>query len=208
MPPTTFGNVLGLVLRIARVDALRREREVEIDAGLEALRRQRRLHHFDRRPRIGRRLEDDQLALPQHRRRRLHGLDDVGHVRVLGLAQRRRHADVDDVGVGEALRVGRGDELAALDDLGEVLGRDVGDVAAAGHQLGDLALVDVVADHAEAGARELHRQRQADVAESDDAQLRLLAFDLLQQFHSCVIRDRKVRIALTTAACCASVSSG
>ncbi len=70
----------------------------------------------------------------------------------------------------------------------------VGDVAAAGHQLGDLALVDVVADHAVAGARELHRERQADVAESDDSQLRLLAFDLLQQFHSCVIRDKKFEL--------------
>ena len=112
--------------------------------------------------------------LLQDRGDRLHGLDDVGHVRVLGLAKRRRHADVDDVGVGEALRVGGRDELAVLDHFGQVLGRDVGDVAAAGHQLGDLALVDVEADHAEAGARELHRQRQADVAEADDAQLRLL----------------------------------
>ena len=44
-------NVLGLELRVARVDALGREREIEIDARLQALGGQRRLHDFDRRAR-------------------------------------------------------------------------------------------------------------------------------------------------------------
>src|SRR6478736_361207 len=44
------------------IAALRREREKEVDARLEALRLEHRLHHFIRRPRVGRRLEHDQHA--------------------------------------------------------------------------------------------------------------------------------------------------
>ena len=182
-------DVLGLVVRVARVDALGRKRQVEIHARLEALRRQRRLHHLHRRPGIRGRLEDDQLPFPEHRRRRLDRLDHVGHVGVLGLAQRRRHADVDDVDVAKPLRVGGRHELAALDHFREVRRRHVRNVAAARHQFGDLLLIDVVADHRKAGAGEFDRERQADVAEADDAELGLLRLDLLQQFHG-VIRGR------------------
>ena len=90
-------DVVGLERRVARIDALGREREEEVDAGLEPGRFEQRLHHFVGRARIGRRLEDDQHARVQVLGDRLDRRDDVGHVGVLGLAQRRRHADVDRV---------------------------------------------------------------------------------------------------------------
>ena len=90
-------HVVRLERRVARIDALGREGEEEVDAGLEAGRLEHRLDDFVGRPRIGRRLEDDQHARMQVLRDALDRRDDVGHVRVLRLAQRRRHADVDRV---------------------------------------------------------------------------------------------------------------
>ena len=48
-------------LRVARIDALGREREEEIDVGLQPVGLEHRLHDLVGRARIGRRLEDDQL---------------------------------------------------------------------------------------------------------------------------------------------------
>ena len=168
---------------ITRVHALGRKRQVEVHTGRKALRGQNRLHHFDGRPRIRRRFQDDELALLEHRRHGIDRLHDVGHVGVLGLAQWRRHADVDDVGRSQRLRIRRRLELAVLHDLGQVLGGHVGNVAAPRQEFRDLVRVDVVADDGEPGTRELHGQRQADIAQSDDAQGGLLRVDLLQQFH-------------------------
>ena len=67
-PPTTFGMLRVWNVRVARIDALGREREEEIDAGLEAVRFEHRLDDFVGRAGIGRRLEDDQLPGLQVRR--------------------------------------------------------------------------------------------------------------------------------------------
>ena len=58
-------DVVGLEGRVARVDALGREREEEVDAGLEPGRFEQRLHDLVGRARVGGRLEDDQHALVQ-----------------------------------------------------------------------------------------------------------------------------------------------
>ena len=84
-------------VRIAGIDALRREREEEIAPGDEAAAFENRLHDLVGRARIGRRFENDEMARPQVRRDHFDGRDDVGQVGILGLAQRRRHADVDGV---------------------------------------------------------------------------------------------------------------
>ena len=90
-------HVVGLERRVARIDALGREREEEVLAGLEAGRFEHRLHDLVGRAGIGRRLEADELPGVQVLGDRFDRRDDVGHVRVLRLAQRRRHADVDRV---------------------------------------------------------------------------------------------------------------
>ena len=107
-------HVVRLEVRVARIDALGREREEEVDAGLEPGRFEHRLHDFVGRAGIGRRLEHDEHARVQVLRDRLDGRDDVGHVRVLRLAQRRRHADVDGVELLDDREVGRRVELAGL----------------------------------------------------------------------------------------------
>ena len=54
-------DVAGVVRDVARIDALGRKRQVEVLARLQAALLERRLHHFVGRPRIRRRLEDDEL---------------------------------------------------------------------------------------------------------------------------------------------------
>ena len=99
-------HVARVERRVARVDALGRERQEEVDAGLEAAPLEQRLHHFLGRPRIGGRLEHDQHARVQVRGDRLDRRHDERHVGILGLAQRRRHADVDRVELGDDAEVG------------------------------------------------------------------------------------------------------
>ena len=117
----------------------------------------------------------------QRRRHGLHRLDDVGEIRVLGLAERRRDADVDDVHLPEPPHVGGRGQLPRLHDRGDLGVGDVGDVALPGVDLRRLRLVDVEAGDRKALARELDRQRQADVAEADDADARLPGGDAVEE---------------------------
>ena len=64
-------HVVRLERRVARIDALGREGEEEVDAGLQPVRFEHRLHDFVGRARIGRRLEHDQHAGVQVLRDRL-----------------------------------------------------------------------------------------------------------------------------------------
>src|SRR6185503_20248398 len=97
----------------------------------------------------------------------VHRGDDVREVRVLGLPQRRRDTDVDGVEVPNDREVAGRAELAALDLLADLRVLRVDDVGAAGRDGVDLPRIEVDAGDLEAGARELERQRQADVAEAD-----------------------------------------
>ncbi len=184
MPAHDLRDVLRLELRVARVHTLGRERQVEVLSGLQPLLLERRPHDLVRRPRIRRGLQNDELALPENTRRRLHGLDHVGQVGVLGLAERRGDTDVDDVHVGQRGRVGRGHEPSSVHDLLQVRDRHVGNVALPGVEPGHSRLVHIEAHHAKARAGKLHGQRQPDIAEADHAEPRLLRFNTLQKFHS------------------------
>ena len=61
-PPTTFGMLRVLKLVVPRIDALGREREREVPPDLEPGRLERRPHDLLGGARIGRALEDDELA--------------------------------------------------------------------------------------------------------------------------------------------------
>ena len=74
--------------------------------------------------------------------------------------------------VGDDAEVGRRAQPAAGDEPRDVLAGDVGDVGLAPIDGVDLALIEVDAGRDEAGAGELDRERQADVAEADDADAR------------------------------------
>ncbi len=95
--------------RVARVDPLRREGEIEVRARLQARLLEDLAERAGRRAREGRGLEDDQLAGPQVAADRLGGGQDRGEIGVLRRGDRRRDAHEDRVG-GRDARVGRGDD--------------------------------------------------------------------------------------------------
>ena len=134
------------------------------------------------------------------------------------LAERGRHADDDGVALGEAGEVGRRLDPAVAERLRDPLLADVADVGLAPPQRLGLPRVDVEADDAEARLLEEEGERQADVAEADDADPRGAVGDLLQEVIAVFVhavwdastgRQRvALRTAATTAAAWASVSSG
>ena len=65
--------------------------------------------------------------------------------------------------------------------LRDQLAGHIGDVGVAAVHRGDLRRVDIDADGVEAGAPKLHGQRQADVAESDDADAGAARGDPIEQ---------------------------
>jgi len=97
--------------------------------------------------------------------------DDERHVRVALLAERGRHADVDRVAALEHREVGGRDEPLFGHQRAHIRGGDVLDVRAALVQLLHPLLVDVDAEHLEAGLRQLHGERQTHIAEADDGEL-------------------------------------
>jgi hypothetical protein len=109
-----FRHVVRVERRVAGVDALGREGEIEVATRLEPCCLEQRLHDLVGRSWIRRRLETDEQAGMEMRGDRLHCADDVGHVRVLRLAQWRRHADVDGVELADDREVGGRVELPGL----------------------------------------------------------------------------------------------
>ena len=169
-PPTTFGTLRVLNCRIARIDALGREREEEIDAGLQPARFEHRLDELLGRAGIGRRFEDDEHARMQVRGDHLDRRHDVRHVGILRLPQRRRHADVDRVELRDDAR-----SRSSRSGVRSATRRATSSVGTSGMydvpciDRIDLSCIEIDAGRSEPGARELDGERQADVAEADDA---------------------------------------
>ena len=130
---------------------------------------------------IGGRFQHDELPGVQVRGNLLDRGDDVRQVRIAGLAQRGRHADVDRVDTGQRGEIGRRREQAGLDRRPHVGGGHVGDVGLAAQDGRDPLAVDVEADRRHPGAGEGSDQRQADVAEPDDAGAHLARGNALEQ---------------------------
>ena len=123
---------------IPGVDAFGREREEEVDVGLEDLGLEHRLHDFVGRAGIGGRLEDDQLSLAQRGGDGFHREHDVREIGVFCFTERRRNADVNRIHRAELRHIGRRAQLPRADHCGEVRFGDIGDVALARIDLGRL----------------------------------------------------------------------
>ena len=127
-----------------------------------------RQHLVAGRARVRRRLEHDEVARAQPRR------DLLGrraHDREVGLAllrERRRQRDQDRVGLAQLVVVGRRAQAALLDELLQLLARDVLDVALAAVQLRDALGADVDEQHRAPGVGEDLGERHADIAGADD----------------------------------------
>ena len=85
-------------------------------------------------------------------------------------AERSRNADDDRVALAEAGEVGGGDDVATAGEcLRDSLRADVADIRLAARQRRGLRFIDVEADDRKTRFLEEQHERQADVAEADDA---------------------------------------
>ena len=143
---------------------------MEVRAGLQAAALlQERLHDLARRARIGRRLEHDEVSLAQVRReRRATALSMYDRSGSRCARERRRDGDEDRVRVADDRGIERRGDRLRLDERPEPLRRDVADVALAAVDRVDDRLDDVDEDDALSGLGEGLREREADVARTDD----------------------------------------
>jgi len=177
-----WGGAHGKVL-VVRVLALGRKGDPEIDIALSAGLFEDRLHHLVGGARPGARLKNEHLPRAQVLFQLVRGILDVGEVGFAVLVERRRQGDENDIrlrGFGEISGVFH---LAEGVDLLDILCGDVLDVALAGAELVDLALIDVEADDGETLACELDEQRQSYIAQSHDAQHSLFGINLCFEVH-------------------------
>jgi hypothetical protein len=151
-------RVLGMPGRVPGVYTLGREAEVEVLSDLEPRRLESRQQDLARRARIGRRLEDDELAFTERSRHRVGRRDDERHVGIASLRERRRHADGDHVAFRQAAHVGRRLQKSLLTELCDVPGGDVLDMGRPFVDPTDDALVDVEADRAQAALGGFHSE--------------------------------------------------
>ncbi len=164
---------------VAGILAFRRIGQEQIDARAQAALLEDRAQHLIRGPGPGRRFEDDELAGPQMRRDRRRGPGHEPQVRLALARQWRRHADQQGITVPRRGEIRRRTKPAAGDDPLDPARGDVADVALAPVELLDLRGVDVESHHLVAGIAEGDGQRQPDIAEADDADLRLAAHKAL-----------------------------
>ncbi len=156
----------------AGVDPLRREGEVEVRPGREA-----RLALEDRqqlapgRPRVGRRLEHDELAAAQAPADLRGCVTHDREVRLALLGEGGRERDQDRIDVAQDVVVGRRAEPPLRDQLGKPLRGDVLDVAVAPEEPLDAPGVDVDEHDPATRLGEHLRERHADVASADDRDL-------------------------------------
>src|SRR5581483_10190895 len=148
----------------------------EVRAGLHAARAlEDGLQHLPRRPGIRRRLEHDDVALLQMRRDAVRRALDVPQVGLALRRKRRRHGDDDRVDVLDDSEIGGRADEPGVDEPLQVVRLDVLDVALAAVDPLDDGRVDVDEDDAPSGVGEGLRVRHADIARSDDGDVRVHA---------------------------------
>ena len=175
-------------LPVSRILPLGREGQQEIAGRLEARGFEDGLDLLVGGPRIGRRLEHDQLPGAQMARDVAGRAQDVAEVRLAVLAQGRGEADDDrrrsraSTDISAVAWKSAARPLAA--SRRATLGADVGDVRVALVESLDLGRVDIESDDGEAGFAEQQRQRQTDVPLSDNTHSGFVRRDPLSQFQS------------------------
>ena len=175
-------RVLRLVLLVARIDALRREPEVEILAALQAARFEDRLEQFFRRARVSRGFQNDDHAGVDIFCNGLGGALHIADIRLLVFVERSRHADGDGVDFLDKRKVGSSGKLSGFHHVFQRVADDVADVVVPGVDGVNFFRLHVEADGFVAGLREFHRERQADVAEAHNADNGGLVLYFAQKF--------------------------
>src|SRR4029078_4064108 len=109
------------------------------------------------------------MAATQALRDLFGGGEYVRDVWLLGFAQRRRHANDDRVALAQMTEIRGGPQSPRVDHFLHFARRHVADVRSAGFDLLRLGLVDFKAGAVKTPGSKLDEQRQADVAQTDDA---------------------------------------
>ena len=138
---------------------------------------QDRQDDFPRGAGVGRALQDHELPGPQHGGDLFGRLLDIRQVRVAGFVQRRGHADQQGIGLAQPPHVGRGHEAPVSHAAADPLRGNMLDIAVAGQKLIDLGPIDVEPHRAESGRDKGPDQGQADIAQSNNANLGRLALN-------------------------------
>ena len=115
-PADDLGHVLRRPVGAAGIDALGREREVEVRADLQAGCLETGQHLLPGRARVGRRLEHDEVARAAGARDLLGRRVQDREVGLALLRERRRQRDQDRVGVAQLVVVGRRAQPLAVDE--------------------------------------------------------------------------------------------
>jgi hypothetical protein len=126
------------------------------------------------RPRVRRALQDDQHVLVDVLRHLLGGVDDIGEVGVLRLAQRRGDADVDRIGLRQRGKIGCDPQKPGRQRVPDRLGGNIADVRLPRAEGPDFRAVHVDADHRNAGPGVFHGERQPHVPQADHGRREIL----------------------------------
>src|SRR5208337_750698 len=144
--------------------------------------------HFFGSTGIGRALENDQLSGAQMGRNGLGCVSDVAEIRLVILTERSGDADDDRVHAGDLRVIRSGGETMRPRRL-DLRRGDAIDVRPAGLKNIYLLLVNVETGHGKRLLAEEQRQRQADIAHSDNAHLGSTRLDF--DFQGFVLTDTK-----------------
>ena len=164
-----LGAFADPVLLIAGVHTLRTEREERILSDASPIPLQDRGDHLPRRTWIGGGFQHQECTRREVRYGGLCASDDGTQVRVVVLVERGRQADDERFPIPKPFGGAAGMEVACRCHGGKRGTRNVFDVRATVRYRGDLAGIDVNAEHIIASLGEGYCQGQPDVAESDDA---------------------------------------
>ncbi len=145
---------------------------MEVAAGLEPASLEDRLEELSRRPRICRRLQDDELALPQAGRDLRRRAPDDRKVGLALAGERRRQGDEDGIHLLQRVVVGRGGDSIGIHELLQLARGNVVDVALPAVDAVDDVLIDVDQNDRLARVGEHPRERHADVSSPDDRDVR------------------------------------
>ncbi len=172
---------LRRVALVARVFPLGREGQEEVDPRREPALLEGPSYDLVGGTGVGGRFEDDELAAAEVQPDGLCGLPHVRQVRLLLRRQRRRHANEDRVGLVQPGEIGGRLETLRFARPLHARPVDVADVALASIEGRDLLPVDVEAEDAESLVDEGQREREADVALPDDADVNLVSVDATEE---------------------------
>src|SRR6185369_2948898 len=136
-----------------------------------------REQHFVGRAGVSGRLENDQLTATQMLRDLFCGGKNVRNVWFLRFSKRRGNADDDRVAFAQMTEIGGGSQSVGVNHLLHFARGHVADVRGARVDMAYLRLVDFETRPLEPLRRKLDQQRQADVAEADDAHVGLFVCD-------------------------------